>query len=149
MTGSLHALPRCAIWREQCRAPGRSCRARCRRAHSLPELVEQARLTHAMMPQPATRSNGQVCEALRFSATPRGAVLPISQGGPVIPSIAAMPIDLGTDAMCHLRTHALQQKESSFPRLIGAEQERLGGSSGKRRRRAFHFRFAHGFAGQI
>jgi hypothetical protein len=56
-----------------------------------------------------TRSYRQICDGMRFSATPRGAVLPISQGGPVIPSIAAMPIDLGTDAMYQQRTHAPEQ----------------------------------------
>jgi len=50
-----------------------------------------------MMPQPATPSN-------RESATPRGLALrivrfPISQGGPVTASIAAMPSTSGIEVM--------------------------------------------------
>ena len=38
-----------------------------------------------MMPQPIARSNRQICDGLRFCATPRGALSPISQPGPVTP----------------------------------------------------------------
>src|SRR2546423_3287655 len=59
-----------------------------------------------MMPEPGTRSNRQNCDGLLSCTTSLGRlVFPISQGGPVALSMAAMPNNPGIDVMCpHERT---------------------------------------------
>src|SRR5260221_12762747 len=57
-----------------------------------------------MMPRPATRSNRQICDGLRFRATLHGRLSSrFRTGGPVTPPIAALTTDPEIDVMCQKR----------------------------------------------
>jgi hypothetical protein len=54
-----------------------------------------------MMPQPATRSNLQICDGLRSCTTTHDGCLPDFEGWSGYPLIGAMAINPGIDVMGH------------------------------------------------
>jgi hypothetical protein len=67
-----------------------------------------------MMPRPATRSNRQNCDGLRFCTTPRERLSPRFRRVVRYPPMAALTIDPEINVMGHNLIHALPQTAPSF-----------------------------------